>query len=177
MGTKFPILESSRLYLRQISAEDASFIHFMRSDPIVNQFVNRKATTSVQDALAFVVARREDNTQKKAVYWSICESNEGRMMGSICLWNLNMDTLKGEIGYDLHPDFQGKGHMLEAIQAVVEYGFGGLGLQQIIGITSPENIPSQKVMQRAGFTSSDEVLSEKDIKNKLIGFVLNPMDS
>jgi ribosomal-protein-alanine N-acetyltransferase len=172
MVINFPELESIRLAIREIHPREASFIHFMRSDPEVNQFVTRKATTSVEDASKFIEDRLLDNRLKKAFYWSIYHKKDGKMMGSICLWRLDFNKMEAEVGYDLHPSFHRQGFMTEAVKKVIDFGFSHLDLKLIYGVTSDVNKPSQGVLRKAGFKESNVVLSEKDIENQLVGFVI-----
>lgn len=60
-----------------------------------------------------------------------------------------------EMGWGLRPDFQGRGLALEAATAAVTYGFQGLGVARLIAITSPENAPSRKLMERLGFSFTE----------------------
>lgn len=56
----------------------------------------------------------------------------------------------GEIGYMLHPAFQGRGLMVEAANAVLDVGFGALGLHRIHGICDERNVASARVMEKLG---------------------------
>lgn len=62
-----------------------------------------------------------------------------------------------EIGYRLHPDAWGQGYATEAAAALFEYATrptarGGLGLEYLVGVTHPDNIPSQRVLEKVGLT-------------------------
>jgi ribosomal-protein-alanine N-acetyltransferase len=177
MPIDFPILETSRLILREINIRDARFIHFMRSDPTVNQYVDRKATKDVESAKEFIHERKRDYKNGRGLFWSIDDREELTIVGSICLWNLDFKSRQGEIGYDLHPNRQGQGFMFEAVKTVVDFGMIALDLQQIVGITSRQNQPSQKVLEKAGFMRSDNILIESDKKKDLLGYVLKRTDS
>ena len=51
--TPFPELTTQRLFLRQLTDEDAPFIYLLRSDESVNKFLDRQKAASVQEAVAF----------------------------------------------------------------------------------------------------------------------------
>ena len=55
-----------------------------------------------------------------------------------------------ETGYMLLPDAWGQGFATEGATAMVDYGFDDLGLDRIIGVTHPDNVASQNVLQKAG---------------------------
>lgn len=46
----------------------------------------------------------------------------------------------------------GQGYATEATRASLEYGFNTLGLNEIIGLTHPENSASQSVLLKCGMT-------------------------
>jgi ribosomal-protein-alanine N-acetyltransferase len=58
---------------------------------------------------------------------------------------------RGEVGYVLLPEYQGKGIMHEALGAVIAYGFDVMKLHSIEANTNPNNTPSHKLLERHGF--------------------------
>jgi RimJ/RimL family protein N-acetyltransferase len=58
------------------------------------------------------------------------------------------ETNETEVGYLLSRDFWSKGYATESTRASLDYGFTTLGLQEIIGLTHPENTASQRVLQK-----------------------------
>ena len=59
---------------------------------------------------------------------------------------------KSEIGYWLKEEFQNRGIMTEAVHALIKFGFSELGLNRIQIKCAPENVKSNKIPQRLGFT-------------------------
>lgn len=172
-ASRFPVITSERITLREIRKTDAEFIHFMRSDPKVNELVDRPATTCIADAELFIDQRHQAFFNKEAIYWGIELNTNGFMIGSITLWHLDLEAKEGELGYDLHPSFHGRGLMSEAAQKVIDYGFNILQLEKITAITSPLNLPSQKLLERFEFSRmKDDELSELDFEASLIGYKL-----
>lgn len=172
LGTRFPLLSSARTSLRQLTKHDAELIHFLRNDPQVNKFVDRPGTDSISDAAFFIEQRNLDFFHKKAIYWGIELNTTGFVIGSITLWHMDFESERAELGYDLHPAFQRKGYMSEAALQVINFGFEMLKFTEIIAITSPENIPSQALLESLGFTSMNkEDMPEEDVENGLLGYV------
>ena len=56
----------------------------------------------------------------------------------------------------LHPDFQAKGIMNEALLAVIKFGFEIMKVNTIDAEVDPNNIPSIKLLQRNGFVLTRE---------------------
>jgi ribosomal-protein-alanine N-acetyltransferase len=89
------------------------------------------------------------------------------MVGSVCLWNISPDRTSAELGYDLHPKFQGKGIMSEAVDAVLKFGFQTIDLQTIEAFTSRYNEASIKLLIRKRFVP-DENRRDEDNPDNLI---------
>jgi RimJ/RimL family protein N-acetyltransferase len=63
------------------------------------------------------------------------------------------DPRIGEIGYLLTSAFRGQGIMAGALRLMLGWAFGApLELQRVQALTHPDNRPSQRVLERAGFT-------------------------
>ena len=61
-----------------------------------------------------------------------------------------------EISWRLAHRFWGLGYATEAACAARDYGFGHLGLKQIVSFTVPNNQRSRRVMGRIGMTHAPE---------------------
>lgn len=59
---------------------------------------------------------------------------------------------KGEIGYWIAQDMQGKGIITKAVKRLMSYGFKHLDLNRILIRVSTENLKSKQIPQRLGFT-------------------------
>ncbi|MNT86503.1 Ribosomal-protein-serine acetyltransferase [compost metagenome] len=73
------------------------------------------------------------------------------MIGVICFWNFDILNETVEIGYELLPQFQGKGIMKEAIACLLEYGFNTMEARKIVAFPSAENPASVKLLEKSGF--------------------------
>ncbi|MBK3579148.1 GNAT family N-acetyltransferase [Streptomyces sp. MBT65] len=56
-----------------------------------------------------------------------------------------------EIGFDLHPDARGRGYATEALAALAHRALGDPDVDTVFATTTADNVPSQGVMERAGF--------------------------
>ena len=62
-----------------------------------------------------------------------------------------------EVGWGVHPEFGGRGLATEASVAVLEYGFDVIKADKILAITSHDNSPSRRLMERLGMKQSENV--------------------
>jgi RimJ/RimL family protein N-acetyltransferase len=61
-----------------------------------------------------------------------------------------------EVAWRLARAYWGRGYATEAARTSIDYGFGELGLDEIVALTVPANWRSRRVMERLGMTRSPE---------------------
>jgi RimJ/RimL family protein N-acetyltransferase len=74
----------------------------------------------------------------------------GTVIGSVNLRWLSAEHRQGEIGFILHPDYQGQGYAREAAVAMLRLGFQEMHLHRIIGRCDVRNLASARLMERLG---------------------------
>jgi len=57
-----------------------------------------------------------------------------------------------EIAWRLARAYWGRGYATEAARAALDYGFGELGLEEVVAVTVPANQRSRRVMEQLGMT-------------------------
>ena len=148
----FPELRTERLLLRRLTTNDAEDMFFLRSSEVVLRYIGREPAKSIADAEDFINKINKGVDENESILWGITLlSDETKIIGTICLWNLQKEHYRGEIGYLLHPGHWRKGIMKEAINAVVNYGFTVLKLHSIEALLKPDNIASSSVLEKTGF--------------------------
>lgn len=147
----FPVISTERLTLRQLESGDASEMFAIRSDERVMRFLDRPRAEKLEDAAKLVEAMIDLQAKNEGVTWAIMIRGELKMIGTIGFWRMQKEHFRAEIGYQLHPDYQGRGIMQEALSAVLEYGFGELNLHSVEANVNPENATSIKLLERNGF--------------------------
>lgn len=81
--------------------------------------------------------------------WDISLRN-GERIGDLCFKGLSAEGI-AEIGYGLLPEYWGKGYATEAVGAAVEWASGQPGVKRIEAETEPDNVASQRVLEKVGF--------------------------
>ena len=165
--TRFPELDTERLFLRQTGKSDANEVFFSRSDEKMNRYIKRKLATTLKDAEDFVEKITDGFENGKNINWSITLKGNQKMIGSICLWNFSGNRKIAEVGYDLHLNFQNQGIMNEAMKRVLAFGFQNLKLEQIEAFTHFENEPSKKLLTKNNFVHAENRTDEDDPNNSI----------
>ncbi|CAG1006849.1 partial Acetyltransferase, partial [Anaerolineae bacterium] len=84
-------------------------------------------------------------------HWAVVIRETGQIIG----WNgleYLPDTNETEVGYLLSGAFWGKGYATESAGAAVKFGLNKIGLKEIIGLTHPQNLASQRVLEKSGLS-------------------------
>lgn len=158
----FPELTGSRLRLRALVPADAERISLLRSDPLVNQYLDRQPSTSPEEAKVFIGKINNSIANNQSAYWVIELKDEPGLVGTICLWNLEPELDQGEIGYELMPAFQGKGLMQEAVELVIDYAFREMGMRKMTAVPTLDNDKSIKVLERNQFVPDESIRVEPE---------------
>lgn len=148
----FPELETNRLLLRKIKHKDAPELFFLRSDESVLRYLGRKPAPSIKEAKDFIKAVRKSMAANDSIIWAIALKEDPlKLIGTICLWNIQKHNYRAEIGYVLHPHYWRKGIMKETIQKVLEFGFNTMHLHSVEARLQPDNNASVAVLEATGF--------------------------
>lgn len=137
--------------------EDLDDLCDLRMDPIVSQYLQRDVPTSRKEVVDFIIKIRSGLREHKWIYWAIRSKDHFRankqpsLIGTICLWQINVDKKSCDIGFELALKYQGKGIMSKAVKIVCEYGLTEMNLYSIVGYARVNNAPSIKLMKRSGF--------------------------
>ncbi len=160
--TSFPALQTERLLLRKIFPKDDKEIYYLRSDEGVNKYIDRPRVASLEDAQNFINKTNQSIDNNELVDWAISFKDNSRLIGSICLWNLSVEKNKAEVGYELLPEFQGKGIANEALSKIIEFGFDVMQLDKIEAYTQKENLASTRLLEKFGFARDPHEESKID---------------
>lgn len=76
---------------------------------------------------------------------------DGVFAGDIALHYREPFLRQAMLGYALRPEFRGRGLMTRAVNLVSEWAFESVGVIRAVAGTFPDNVASQRVLERAGF--------------------------
>lgn len=157
----FPNLYTPRLHLRSLSLEDEASLFAMRTDARINTYLDRPTARNQQEVRVFIKHILSGLKRKKWLYWALTEVPSTSLIGTICLWNFSKALRQAELGYELMPDFQKKGFMTEAVEAVLQYGFEQLELDSVQAVTHAQNQSSLALLERFRFEFKGFVTNEQ----------------
>jgi RimJ/RimL family protein N-acetyltransferase len=87
----------------------------------------------------------------RRAHLTIRDASTGEFAGEISLNYAEPGTGQAMIGYGLLPAFRGRGYMTRAVVLLAGWAFRDAGIARVIAGTAPDNVGSQRVLERAGF--------------------------
>jgi len=153
-------LETSRLLLNAPTLEDdVHLIINLRSDPEVMRYMGDGNTQNEAQTYEFLTQAISYYNQYKMGICSVFEKKSNKFMGQAGLMHLGFNTNNEEIeiSYRLDKQFWGNGYATEIVSCLVAWGFANLSVDQLIAITYPANIASQRVLTKSGFKYKEKI--------------------
>ena len=143
-------LETARLVLRPFAADDASWWRTIREQPGVLRFLpplGPDPEGRVRELVGLFAAHWAERGHGP---FAVIEKASGRPVGHHGVRFLP-EFGETEALWTLDPAVHGRGYATEAGRAVLDFAFGPAGLARLIAITTADNRPSLRVMEKLGF--------------------------
>lgn len=156
---------TDRLILRTLTEFDSYEVLGIRSHPVINQFLHRDSPKNTFEALDFILNIQRKSANGEIFFLGIALQNKPELIGTICLWNFSGDRKTAELGYELLPEYHGKGIMSEAVTFILNYGFEDLNVSKIEAFTNKNNLNSIQLLQKFNFTLNVNRKDEKYPEN------------
>lgn len=155
---------TERLLLRTWRDSDIGQLAAILGDAEVMRYMWGKPQ-SVDESRA-ALGRRFDHWERHGFgFWAMELPETGELAGWVGLqyadWLPELSS-EVEVGWMLGRDHWGRGLATEGAAAALDAGFVELGLARIIGIHHPENVRSQRVMEKLGMRWAREMVDPTD---------------
>lgn len=150
LSNYMPDLETPRLRLRKLTMRDAQDIFAYSRDPQVAKYVLWDAQTSLADARAYLRYMLRKYRMGEPASWGIEWKASRQIIGTIGFMWIQRGNAAAEVGYSLHRAYWNQGIMTEALQELIQYGFGTMNLNRIEAQHETQNPASGAVMRKCG---------------------------
>lgn len=149
------ILQTDRLFLREIQLSDAEDLFELDADPLVHRYIDKKPVQSKEQVIEAIHFIRKQYRENGIGRWAVVDQHSGECIGwcGLKFFREPLNNLVNiyELGYRFKHKHWGKGYATESAKAVVGYGFDVLNLENIYAMTDPENLDSRHVLEKLGF--------------------------
>lgn len=170
--TPFPFLSTPRFQLRPLALTDTEDVFILRSDPRVNQFLDRPIATTTADARQFIEMIQGGIADNKWIHWVITSKDNDRLIGTIGLWHIVPELEEAEVGYELQADYFGQGIMQEVMLEVIRYAQEQLQIKRIAALLAAGNERSIKLLERNRFTIDGALRARLEKDNDLTNMLV-----
>ena len=148
-------ITTKRLKLRSPRYPDLNDMVEMDIKEDVQKYLYLTTQTSVAKPEKASLRKRlkeiiKSGDQKGGAIWVIEDKYSGHFIGLISL-ELAPAINKMSLSFRLKPEIWRHGYATEAVRAVVEFAFDKLMFGELSALIHPDNIASQRVIEKAGF--------------------------
>ena len=145
------VVETERLALREFTADDADFVLRIVNEPSFLRYIGDRGVRNLDDARKYIAdgpvagyARDGHGLMR------VDRKSDGAVLGMCGL--LKRDALpEPDIGFTFLPEFWSHGYALESARGVLGHARGTLGIGRILAITTRDNGPSMRLLDKLGF--------------------------
>jgi [ribosomal protein S5]-alanine N-acetyltransferase len=179
------MIEGHAIYLRPLTVSDAHDSLRLQNDnrAFFEQFsmIREHSFYTLESQVEKNQRHEENRKNDQEYYFGLFQKENNKLIGTISLFQVMRGSLQSAvIGYFLDHHHNGKGYATEAIKALVDYAFEELHLHRIEAGVMPRNLPSQRVLEKAGFHR--EGIARKNVningiwEDHQVLAILNPND-
>ena len=144
------VLETERLVLRRMTADDAEFILKLVNEPSFIRFIGDKGVRNHADAVQYIQTGPVANYERFGFGQYLVELKDGRVPIGMCGLTKKDSLPDADIGFSFLPAFWSKGYAFEAAAAVKAYAKDVLGISRLVAVTIPDNESSIKLLEKIG---------------------------
>jgi ribosomal-protein-alanine N-acetyltransferase len=175
--TPFPCIETKNMMLRRINYNDINDLFEMRKDPEMNKYIDTKLEENIQETKAYIDKMNKGVDCNKWIIWALEHKVSKKVIGSICIWNINTEQYNRELGYGIIPNYQSNGLMKEALLNVIEYGFNFMNLKTLDAYTEKHNTKSINLLEKCNFIEVNRVDDDGYFNNRIYHMIVFRLDS
>ena len=155
------IMETERLILRELGADDAPFILRLLNEDGFLRFIGDKGVRTLEDARDYIAKGPVDSYRRFGFGLYLTSLRDGVPIGICGL--VKRDTLPDvDVGFAFLEEHWSKGYAAESAAAALAYGREKCGLNRIVAITAAQNHASMAVLEKIGLAFEGKIRLVKD---------------
>lgn len=150
-------LITDRLIIRDHKIEDLSDYHILMSNRETLKYMHEVGTDSFElskESLTDAIEQSKFDTDRERYFFGIFNKETKEYIGEVGFTILQTSPMgkKAELGYFILEKHWRKGYTYEAAKAVLSYALENCEIYKMISGCIAENVGSEKIMTRLGFT-------------------------
>ena len=148
-------IETERLILRPLVAEDVDRLFLLDSNPEVMKYVGQPVLTEPRQSQAVIEMIQAQYEKFGIGRFAVIEKELNLLIGWCGLkfidYEINSHQNFYEIGYRFLPEFWGKGYATESNKPFIDRAFNEMGVKKLFACAHEDNVGSHHVLQKLGF--------------------------
>ena len=147
-----PRIETDRLTLRALTPDDRAAVFALFADSRVAVPTHIAPFEGIEQADELIAFFGGRFAAKGGIHWGLTLKGHDTIIGTAGFPNIDEQTYRATIGYNLAYAHWGHGLATEAVRALVGLGFTQLNLNRIEATTNLDNTGSMRLLAKVGFT-------------------------
>ncbi len=160
-------ITTARLVLREIEIGDWPVVlAYQRDERYLRYYpwIDREEP-QVREFVQMLVDLRFEQPRRK-FQLAITLPHDGTLIGNCGIRRKPENEWEADIGYELSPEYWGRGYATEAARAVVAFGFADLGLHRVSSWCIADNLASAHVLEKVGMRQEGRLRENEHFKGR-----------
>ena len=165
------LFDTDRVIVRRLGAADEDAMYSVYSDPIAARWVEDGLPIKREECVKWIEVTQSNYEMRgygmAAVEWKAT----GKVIGFVGLVHPGRQK-EAEVKYSFLREYWGRGIATETVRGMLTFGREKMGLSYIMATLSPENVASQRVLEKAGLSFEQDRRDEDGEITRVMGGVL-----
>ncbi|AXG72766.1 N-acetyltransferase [Flavobacterium arcticum] len=147
------MLQSERLYYRELLPRDDEAMFSLDSDPEVHRYLGNNPVTNIEQSRDYIKSIRQQYQDNGIGRMAVILKETNEFIGWAGLkleHNVNDYAQFYDVGYRFMKKYWGNGYATESALFFVDYGFNKLKLEKINACAMVEHIASRRALEKSG---------------------------
>jgi RimJ/RimL family protein N-acetyltransferase len=167
-----PPLSDGTVTLRAWRDDDLGAIVVACRDPEIPRFTRVPSPYTGKEGREFLEAQARQRAAGEAVSLAVVDARSGELLGAVGVMRVDRARGSAEVGYWVARAARRRGVATRAVRLVSRWALDRLGLARLELLAEPENLASQGVAGRSGYTREGLLRSYQEIKGRRRDYVL-----
>jgi len=144
-------IETGRLRVRLVEPADLPALFEVNRDAEVTRFLPYATWESQSDGHAWLKRMMDLQATGTALQFVVALKETDKAIGTCLIFRHDEASARAELGFVLGRGHWSGGYMTEALTALIDRAFDGMGIRRLEAEANPRNTASGRLLRRLGF--------------------------
>lgn len=150
-------MNTKNLILRKATIRDVDDIFEIRHNPQLFRYLDEHIHETKDVTKLYLARMNKGQEEHKWIIWVIECKADRKVIGTICLTNINDEKSSATVNFVMHPNYQNQGYTQESLDTVAMISFDKLGLRMLIAAIDSENSAAIELVENSDFRYSETI--------------------